>query len=119
MTQPRQFPEEFRQQVLVVASWDRWIPGLPATLPDRQLGSYQEEIGNLVTMIDDLSELVLRGTEPTEVTLDHLVRARRSVSWLRGLLVPHQLVSRSFCGRSLTCSQHRTRLRPSALSTPA
>lgn len=46
----------------------------------------------MVTMIDDLDEVVLRGTEPTEVTLDRLVRVRRRVSWLRGLLVPHQQV---------------------------
>ena len=56
------------------------------------MSSYQEEIANLVTTIDDLDEVVLRGTEPTKVTLDRLVRVRRRVSWLRGLLVPHQQV---------------------------
>jgi magnesium transporter len=90
---PVKFLEEFRQRVRggsELGSLD--APWLLATLLDWQVNSYQDEIANLVTMIDDLDEVVLRGTEPTEVTLDRLVRVRRRVSWLRGLLVPHQQV---------------------------
>lgn len=90
---PVKFLEEFRQRVRggsELGSLD--APWLLATLLDWEVSSYQEEIANLVTMIDDLVEVVLHGTEPTEVTLDRLVRVRWQVSWLRGLLVPRQQV---------------------------